>query len=273
MHSQTSADAYREFSIYQSMGSGIYDALEGETEMNGVENGGMIEEVDGEEDNGIVSEVSDIEGSTYCNGIKEEATPYPSWCIQNGAPINKDEIWQIFLTLGNMFGFQSDSQSNIYDLFMTLLDSRSSRMSCKLALLSLHADYIGGEHSNYKKWYFAAHFELDENVKVNEKQWRWFKDFAKFKSKLNTPYNLNDIQDTSCLLAMEYNWRLRMKNYTDEDYIYQIALYLLIWGEANNLRFMPECICFIYKCAFDYFESAELDTKANEFEFQRHTCR
>ncbi|CUM55022.1 unnamed protein product [Debaryomyces tyrocola] len=267
MHSKTSADAYREFSIYQSMGRGIYDALEGETGMNGVGNGGMVEYVDGEVDNGMVSEVSDIEGSTYFNGVKEEATPYPSWCIQNGAPINKDEIWQIFLTLGNMFGFQRDSQSNIYDLFMTLLDSRSSRMSCKLALLSLHADYIGGEHANYKKWYFAAHFELDENIKVSNKQWRWFKDFAKFKARLNTPYNLNDIQDTNCLLAMEYNWRLRMRNYTDKDYIYQIALYLLIWGEANNLRFMPECICFIYKCAFDYFESAELDTKAKEFEF------
>lgn len=43
--------------------------------------------------------------------------------------------------------------------------------------------------------------------------------------------------------------------------------YIYSYGEANNLRFMPECICFIYKCAFDYFESAELDTKANEFEF------
>ena len=24
------------------------------------------------------------------------------------------------------------------------------------------------------------------------------------------------------------------------------CLYLLIWGEAANLRFMPECLCFIY---------------------------
>lgn len=30
------------------------------------------------------------------------------------------------------------------------------------------------------------------------------------------------------------------------DALYQIALYLLIWGEAGNLRFMPECLCFIY---------------------------
>lgn len=25
-----------------------------------------------------------------------------------------------------------------------------------------------------------------------------------------------------------------------------IALYLLIWGEASNIRFMPECICYIF---------------------------
>ncbi|CAI5708502.1 unnamed protein product [Hyaloperonospora brassicae] len=26
----------------------------------------------------------------------------------------------------------------------------------------------------------------------------------------------------------------------------QLALFLLLWGEAGNLRFMPECICFLY---------------------------
>jgi callose synthase len=25
-----------------------------------------------------------------------------------------------------------------------------------------------------------------------------------------------------------------------------IGLYLLIWGEAANLRFMPECLCYIF---------------------------
>ncbi|XP_027339849.1 callose synthase 7 [Abrus precatorius] len=27
-----------------------------------------------------------------------------------------------------------------------------------------------------------------------------------------------------------------------------IALYLLIWGEASNIRFMPECLCYIFHC-------------------------
>nr|GMC70334.1 callose synthase 7-like [Ipomoea batatas] len=25
-----------------------------------------------------------------------------------------------------------------------------------------------------------------------------------------------------------------------------IGLYLLIWGEASNIRFMPECLCYIF---------------------------
>lgn len=25
-----------------------------------------------------------------------------------------------------------------------------------------------------------------------------------------------------------------------------LGLYLLIWGEAANLRFMPECLCYIF---------------------------
>jgi len=35
---------------------------------------------------------------------------------------------------------------------MQLLDSQASRMSPKQVLLTLHADYIGGEHANYCKW-------------------------------------------------------------------------------------------------------------------------
>lgn len=32
-----------------------------------------------------------------------------------------------------------------------------------------------------------------------------------------------------------------------------IGLYLLIWGEAANLRFTPECLCYIFHhvCAHD----------------------
>ena len=31
--------------------------------------------------------------------------------------------------------------------------------------------------------------------------------------------------------------------------LHQIMLFQLIWGEAANLRFLPECLCFIFFCA------------------------
>lgn len=82
------------------------------------------------------------------------------------------KIHEIFLTLGNKFGFQDDNVSNMYDHFMTLLDSRSSRMSCPNALLSLHLDYIGGKNSNYKKWYFSAqwYFEHEWSPKMKKRK-------------------------------------------------------------------------------------------------------
>ena len=52
---------------------------------------------------------------------------------------------------------------------MHLLDSRASRMTPNQALLTVHADYIGGAHANYRKWYFAAQLDLDDAV-ANSRQ-------------------------------------------------------------------------------------------------------
>ncbi len=30
--------------------------------------------------------------------------------------------------------------------------------------MTIHADYIGGEHANYRKWYFAAQLDLDDAI-------------------------------------------------------------------------------------------------------------
>lgn len=37
-----------------------------------------------------------------------------------------------------------------------------------------------------------------------------------------------------------------IKQEVQQHKILYIALYLLIWGEASNLRLMPECICYIF---------------------------
>ena len=36
-------------------------------------------------------------------------------------------------------------------------------------------------------------------------------------------------------------------NAGEYDRLRQIAIYLLCWGEAAQVRFIPECLCFIFK--------------------------
>lgn len=48
------------------------------------------------------------------------------------------------------------------------------------------------------------------------------------------------------------DWTRRMGLLSDRERIAQVALYLLVWGEANNVRFMPEALCFVYKTALDW---------------------
>ena len=52
-----------------------------------------------------------------------------------------------------------------------------------------------------------------------------------------------------------------MNNMSQYDRLRQIALYLLCWGEAGNVRFVPECLCFIFKCADDYYRSPECQNR------------
>ena len=61
--------------------------------------------------------------------------------------------------------------------------------------------------------------------------------------------------------AAEYRWKTRMNRMSQHDRVRQIALFLLCWGEANQVRFMAECLCFIFKCADDYYRSPECQNR------------
>lgn len=190
---------------------------------------------------------------------------YPSWCEENEASATIENIYQCFKVMGQLFRFQHDNVENMFDHFMTQLDSRSSRMGCPLALLSLHADYIGGENANYRKWYFASQIHTELKFKKGTK---------KPKSPKNSSwvynYNLKD-EDIGSFTEAEWVWKDKMHNSSDWDYIFQIGLYLLIWGESNNIRFMPECICFIYHLAKDYLDCSRLQpielSEYNQYDF------
>lgn len=209
-----------------------------------------------------------IYGMDYTNALpagQRSREPYPAWTSEAQIPCTKEEIEDIFMDLTAKFGFQRDSMRNVYDHFMTLLDSRASRMSPNQALLSLHADYIGGENANYRRWYFAAHLDLDDavgfaNMKLGKasRRTRKARKAAK-KAAGDNPENedqtLEAYEGDNSLEAAEYRWKTRMNRMSQHDRVRQIALYLLCWGEANQVRYMPECLCFIFKCADDYLNS------------------
>ncbi|KAJ7343495.1 glycosyltransferase family 48 protein [Mycena albidolilacea] len=182
------------------------------------------------------------------NGLSE---PYPAWSADRQIPMSTEEIEDIFLDLTQKFGFQRDSMRNMFDFTMQLLDSRASRMTPNQALLTVHADYIGGLHANYRKWYFAAQLNLDDAVGHAQNP-----GLQRLKS-VKGPKN----KSTKSLDSALNRWRNAMNNMSQYDRLRQIALYLLCWGEAGNVRFVPECLCFIFKCADDYYRSPECQNR------------
>ncbi|KAK7062827.1 1,3-beta-D-glucan synthase [Paramarasmius palmivorus] len=178
---------------------------------------------------------------------------YPAWSSERQIPLSKEEIEDIFLDLTQKFGFQRDSMRNMFDFLMQLLDSRASRMSPNQALLTLHADYIGGQNANYRKWYFAAQLDLDDAIGQMQNP-----GLNRLKSKRGG--GKRPPHEKSLSTAME-RWRQAMNNMSQYDRLRQIALYLLCWGEAAQVRFVPECLCFIFKCADDYYRSPECQNR------------
>ena len=178
--------------------------------------------------------------------------PYPAWSADAQIPLSKEEIEDVFIDLANKFGFQRDSMRNMYDHFMVQLDSRASRMSPNQALLTLHADYIGGEHANYRKWYFAAQLDLDDLIGQSRSN--------ALTRKVSKVTKRNPAAQKS-LDSAASRWRQAMASMSQYDRVRQIALYLLCWGEAAQVRFTPECLCFIFKCADDYYRSPECQNR------------
>ena len=54
-----------------------------------------------------------------------------------------------------------------------------------------------------------------------------------------------------------------MNNMSQYDHMRQTALYLLCWGESAQVQFVPVCLCFIFKCADDYYRSPECQNRVN----------
>lgn len=191
---------------------------------------------------------------------KLDSDIYIAYNSDNDQLISYTGIYKIFRHVQKIFGFQSDNCENVFELFMSQLDSKSSIMPASKALINLHSDYIGGEHANYRKWYFCAMLEEDPELSdgVNLKKIRDKR--TKKKDILDSDFYSNKKTE-----IVEYKWRQRMYNLESQDFVYETALYLMIWGEANNMRFVPELLCFIFKCALDHLKIMRTTNSEDKF--------
>ncbi|CAG8504077.1 17595_t:CDS:2 [Funneliformis caledonium] len=184
------------------------------------------------------------------NGLDSNSQNH-AWNSDNHQiPVSKEGIEDIFIDLTDKFGFQKESMRNMFDHLMCMLDSRASRMTPSQALITLHADYIGGVNANYRKWYFIAKMDLDDALSNSNAG----KGIPMIDSK-------SDTQD---------QWIQRMNSISQHERVRQLALWLLLWGEASQVRFMGECLCFIFKLANDYYNSSECKSNVPEGEYLRN---
>jgi 1,3-beta-glucan synthase len=97
-----------------------------------------------------------------------------------------------------------------------------------------------------RKWYFASQLNLDDAIGQAQNN------ILAAKAKSSAVKSVESAAN---------RWRQAMANMSHYDRIRQLALYLLCWGEAAQVRFVPECLCFIFKCADDYYRSPECQNR------------
>jgi 1,3-beta-glucan synthase len=122
------------------------------------------------------------------------------------------------------------SCKNMFEQLMVQLESRSSRYGMDKALESLYSDYIAGPNSNYKQWLISSKIVFCDNDGIP----------LEFKSD-NT------------VARREQKFGELTSDSSPNKKVTQIALYLLCWGEANQVRFMPECLALIFKVHYEYY--------------------
>ena len=122
------------------------------------------------------------------------------------------------------------------------------RRACPPTRHSSHFTWItSGLHANYHKWYFAAQLDLHDAVGTQNPG------LQRLRSKWGDGRNHSEKPLASAL----ERWPQTMNDMSQYDRMNQIALYFLCWGESAQVRFVPACLSFIFKCADDYYRSPE----------------
>ncbi|MCO5610096.1 hypothetical protein L7F22_064331 [Adiantum nelumboides] len=142
----------------------------------------------------------------------------------------------MFDLLEYIFGFQKDNANNQREHFVLLLANAQSRLNVPQADATQLPEEEGLQ-------------QLDENA-INKVCEKLLDNYFKWCDYLQqSPFYLSNAdKQTKLLLA---------------------SLYLLIWGEAANVRFLPECLCYIF-----HQMAGELRVVLNESPIQRaNSCK
>ncbi|GAB9468562.1 hypothetical protein Gpo141_00005878 [Globisporangium polare] len=140
----------------------------------------------------------------------------------------------IFETLQAKFGFQKSSVDNQKEHFVYWLTNYQLRVQ--------HEQIRGSTLSDVA----ATRVALARVHKKFFKNYVWWCKFLRTKPYLagataKVQHQQQHVDDAATALVMEK----------------QLALFLLIWGEAGNMRFMPECICFLYHSMANKLDEVE----------------
>ncbi|VAI56297.1 unnamed protein product [Triticum turgidum subsp. durum] len=152
---------------------------------------------------------------------------------------------KVFITLQNLvasedFGDKSGFRYNIIPLHprssqqpIMLLQEIKVAVSAVFNVRSLPLANVKGEKSQtdifrwLQSWFG---FQLDERA-VEELLAKTFENYLTWCKFLGRKSNI---------------WLPSVKQEIQQHKLLYISLYLLIWGEASNLRLMPECLCYIF---------------------------
>lgn len=160
-------------------------------------------------------------------------TSFPSsFTFQSGAhplhePPTTPHLQQIFDLLETVFQFQPSSAKNQLEALECMINSRSGRFQDPIT--SLWEDYIVGQNSNFRKWYFGIwnqklpYFLLrfrDKNGRTASQEYIPSEEPTK-----------GDVEDSE--VDLDLVWDATLCSVPQEHRAMQVALWLLIWGEAR----------------------------------------
>eukprot|EP01135_Chromosphaera_perkinsii_P004505 Nk52_evm5s285 gene=Nk52_evmTU5s285 len=156
----------------------------------------------------------------------------------------------VFKELQIKYGFQKDNVENQCEHYNQLVRGRMSN-GCGYAVKSIY-DELVGERSNYCQW---ADLVVGEQIVLYEEHGCRVKPFG-FPYPLLTPGKLKKAPKFERRKPSSYP-KIDEDEFSDAaKMVFCSALYLCIWGEAANLRFAPELLCFLYKMAIDFSASS-----------------